>query len=279
MDTTWWPYHVANIQLSEPIALLYVLAWMLLRRRHALTAGIAIGLAMTLKPYAALLLVLLVVVRQPRAIVAALLTWMAAAALATWRFGFACWREFVAALPATQARWTASAHNASLQGIVARWWRPSCGVSRAVPSVATLVWIALGVLVVALLAWLSRRPRATAAPDTVDDSIDLPFALFVVASAWLNPVVWEHYLVTLLQPLAIAAAETVRLARQRRRLAIGFGLALALALVIVLGLDMAGVDHPPTHSALHYHEVLNWLPWPLTLATLTGLQLVRRRSA
>src|SRR5947209_2267249 len=51
MDASGWRDHVANIQLSGPIAFSYLVAWMAVRRRRDVAAGIAIGLAMTMKPY------------------------------------------------------------------------------------------------------------------------------------------------------------------------------------------------------------------------------------
>jgi hypothetical protein len=281
MDTTFWRMHVANIQLSEPIALLYVLAWIFLRRRHATASGIAIGLAMTLKPYAGLLLLLFILARRWRALVAALSTYAVAALIATWRFGFSCWREFAAALPATQALWTATRHNASVQGIVARWWHPACREPAVAGWQATFVALLLDLVIVALIAWMTRRALATAQPDgPVDDEIDLPFALLVTASAWLNPVVWEHYSVTLLQPIAVAAAATARLAQRRDARWLAPALALLVSIVL-LGIDVDAKDQAVRlhqHMATHFYEVANWLPWPLVLATLAAL-LVLRRSA
>jgi hypothetical protein len=38
-DTTWWRYHVNMMQLSLPIAFLYLLAWIFLRRNHELASA------------------------------------------------------------------------------------------------------------------------------------------------------------------------------------------------------------------------------------------------
>src|SRR5438445_2097953 len=57
-DTSWWANHVAMIQISEPIAFLYLVAWMMLRRDHEIVAGVLIGLALTLKLYAGLLIIM-----------------------------------------------------------------------------------------------------------------------------------------------------------------------------------------------------------------------------
>ncbi|MCU1278800.1 MAG: hypothetical protein JWM53_2346, partial [bacterium] len=105
-DTSWWAYHVAMIQISEPIALCYVLAWLFLRRERDLLAGVMIGLALSLKLYAGLLVLMLLFARRWRAAAAATAVYLAFAVAATARFGFGCWREFVKMLPATQSHWT-----------------------------------------------------------------------------------------------------------------------------------------------------------------------------
>ncbi|MDB4967848.1 MAG: Membrane protein, partial [Myxococcales bacterium] len=125
-DTSWWANHVAMIQISEPIAFLYLLAWLFLRRDHETLAGVMVGLALSLKLYAGLLVVMLLVGRRWRGAGAAVATYLVFAIAATWRFGFACWGEFAKMLPATQNYWTAHIRNAGVQGIVLRWWWPSC---------------------------------------------------------------------------------------------------------------------------------------------------------
>ncbi|MCU1278816.1 MAG: hypothetical protein JWM53_2362, partial [bacterium] len=142
-DTTWWANHVAMIQISEPIAFLYLLAWIFLRRDREITSGVLIGLALTLKLYAGLVVIMLLVGGRRRGAVAAVATYALFAVAATWRFGLACWGQFAKMLPATQNYWTAHIRNGSLQGIVLRWWWQACqkrgGTLPLATAVATLL--------------------------------------------------------------------------------------------------------------------------------------------
>jgi glycosyl transferase family 87 len=286
MDTSWWQDHVAMVQVSEPIAFAYLLAWIFLRRRHDVAAGIAIGVAMTIKPYAALLVLLLLVGRRWSGAIAATATYLVAAAVVTWRFGARCWLEYVAGLPAAQAGWTAHIRNASLSGIVARLWRPACEHGGAPPRTATIVAMLASAGLVALLAW-SARDAVRRQPEGagVDDEVDLPFAAFTVASAWLNPVTWEHYDVTLIMPIGIALFAAFRLPPRRAAAAWAAATALLLvAVALLLGIAMqsklrVAAEWPAhRHLMLHLYEVANWLPWPLVLGACMALAWKRRRS-
>ena len=281
-DTSWWQYHVAMIQISEPIAFLYLLGWVFLRRGHETSAGVMIGLGLTLKPYAGLLVILLLVARRWRGAIAAAGVYLAFAAAATWRFGWACWRQYLAMLPAAQNQWTGNLRNGSVQGIVLRWWYPACGprawhTTPQATAVATLISLAL----VAALVLLTRRSLARKpSPPPIDHDVDLPFALFATASAWLNPVVWEHYYVTLIQPLGVALFAAWRQRGPKwRPWAVAVTVAL-VAVVLLLGIDMHEKTRllaaPGQHRLLHLYEVANWLPWPLTLLAC-GALLWRQR--
>lgn len=271
-DTTWWADHVHMIQISLPIAFLYLVAWVFLRRGHEVACGVVIGLALTLKLYAGLVVIMLLVGRRWRGAIAAAAVYLVAAAVATWRFGVGCWREYFAMLPATQNQWTAHIRNASLQGIVLRWWYPACGPRGHTLPVATALATLLSVAIVVALALGTRRaltPKAS--PPPVDADVDLPFAMFALASAWLNPVVWEHYDVTLIQPMAVALLAAWRLGG-RGRTAWAAGVSAVLVVVaLLLSIDMYAKGHAGSHAMLHAYEVANWLPWPLTLAACAAV--------
>lgn len=275
-NLTWWRTELNMIQFSLPIALLYLIAWILLRRGHELTSALMIGLAMTMKPYAAVILLLFVVARRWRGVLVAVAVYLAAAAAVTVRFGAIAWRQYAALLPPIQQAWTARIENASIQGIVLRWWWPACGAAGPLLPKATLIASLLSLAIIVAITWQSRRSLSPK-PDTlaVDESVDLPFALFVVASIWCNPYVWEHYDVTLLQPLGIALFAAWRLRGPRERLYRILALALLLAIALLLSIDSHG-KNDPRHLWLHLYEVANWLPWPLTLATCS-LLLWRQR--
>lgn len=276
MSTTWWVYHVQMVQLSEPIALLYVLGWLCLRRDHDVACGVLLGLACTMKLYAGLVLLLLVLGRRWRGVVAAALVYLAFAALATWHFGLACWREYLPMLRETQRVWLSHPRNASLHGIILRLWSGPRGPVRVGATVTS--W-ALALLLVAAAAWASRRALARRAPaPALDERIDLPFALFTTASVWLNPVVWEHYDVTLLFPLGVALVAAWRVTGRARWAWIG-GVTVAVAFVVwLLSIDMYLKNHA-AKEVVRWYLAANWLPWPLTLAVLGALLWQRERPS
>jgi hypothetical protein len=265
MDTSWWRDHVRMIQVSEPIAFAYLVAWIFWRRNHEIACGVAIGVAMTLKPYAGLMLLMLLWGRRWSGALAAVATYAVAALVVTARFGLACWREFLVMLPATQAYWTAHVRNASLQGIIAR------GFSGAAPpslGKVALLTALVSMALVAAIAWLTRGALARKRPaPPIDDAIDLPFALFAVASAWLNPVVWEHYDVTLIQPMGVALFAAWRgRARAWPAWAVA-ATATLVAVALLLSIDMS----LKLHTRGRFYEVANWLEWPLVLGLLAAL--------
>ncbi|MCU1283256.1 MAG: hypothetical protein JWM53_6802 [bacterium] len=275
MDTQWWVYHVTMLQLSEPIALLYVLAWICLRRDHDVACGILLGLACSMKLYAGLLVLLLLVGRRWRGAVAAIVVYLAFAVAATWGFGVACWREYLPMLRDTQHQVVGSPHNASLQGIIVRawpkvWWHGDW-VSRAMLAASLLA-----IVLVAAMAWGARKPMAKkTGASGLNEDIDLPFALFSVASVWLNPVAWEHYNVTLLFPLAVAVSTVWR---QHGRLRIAW-VATITALILfaawLLSINMYLKNGAAT-DATRWYVTANWLPWPIALIVLGTL--IRRRE-
>jgi hypothetical protein len=282
-DTSWWQNHVAMIQISEPIAFLYLLAWVFLRRGHETSAGVMIGLALTLKPYAGLLVIMLLVGRRWRGAIAAAGVYLAFAAVATWRFGWACWGQYLATLPATQNQWTGNLRNGSVQGIVLRWWFPAGGPRAHTTPTATAVATLISLGLVAALVLSTRRSlaRKPSSPP-IDSDVDLPFALFATASAWLNPVVWEHYYVTLIQPLGVALFAAWR-QRGPKWLAWALGTTSVLVAVgLLLSIDMHEKGRllaAGAHRLLHLYEVANWLPWPLMLLSCGLLHWHRRGAA
>lgn len=277
MDTQWWVYHVTMLQLSEPIAFLYVLAWLCLRRDHEIGCGVLLGLACSMKLYAGLLVLLLLVGRRWRGAIASVLVYLAFAVAATWRFGLACWREYLPMLRNSQHEVVRSEHNASLQGVIVRAW-PQRWYHGDWISRATLVASLLSLALIVAMAWFVRRdvvrkPR----PLPIDEAVDLPFALFSVASVWLNPVAWEHYNVTLLAPLAVALFAAWRQPGRARLVWIGAITAAFVFVAYLLSINMYEKNHPATVAAATWYNAANWIPWPITLGMIAALILRRRR--
>ena len=196
LSQSWMRYHLAMVQVSEPVALLFVLSWWFLRRGMQVAGGAMMGLACTFKLFPGVMMIFFALTRRWKAFIAGSAVWLAIAALMTWGYGgLACWREYFAKQPGVNYLWAANVKNGGLPGVVLRVFQHACrsqhGGNLPIASVISTV-VALMLLV---LAWRLSRNLAMK-----DQSLDLPFALFSTVAIFVNPVIWEHYFVLLLFP-------------------------------------------------------------------------------
>ena len=296
-STSWMVEHLHVIQISEFIAFCYVLSWYHLRHDREELGGAFLGLACTFKLFPGVMVIYLLLARRWRAAIAAVAAYLPIAGIMTWAYGLDCWRLFFAQQGAVARTWIGHIRNASVHGIVLRLLTPTCmpriPPSRFGTSLASAVAFAVLVLVAALL--LRQRPERRRG--------DLWFALFSVVSPFVNPWVWEHYRVLLILPLLIIAnrgwldlraawldwARSPEPTMHVRQMPLSDTLAavvVAAALVVVMlclsdhmwdkvqtvDTYQRGGQDPIVrawlHRRLHLLEVVNWLPWPLTIATL-----------
>ena len=255
----WMVYHFSIVQVSGFIALLYVLAWLALRRGYDVAAGILLGCACTFKPFPGLVVLMLLLARRWRAVVAAVAVYLAVAAVMTARFGAIAWWQYLASEKGITDYWIGSVHNASLYGVILRVLVPACHGSIGAQPGATAVAFTL-TAVLAYIAWgVSRRALA-------EGRFDLPFALFAILSVFGNPFTFEHYFALLIFPLALVATATVaaaRLGMPRREVA-----GVAALLIVAAGLLCIDFHYTDTltwqsHRLKHALELANWIHMPL----------------
>jgi len=285
LATSWMRDHLAVVQMSTLIAFLYTVAWYFLRRDRDVPAGIALGLALTVKFYPGFVIVLLLLCRRLRVATAAAATWLVVAVTITSRLGFGSWGKFLAQTRWYALRWTADVRNASLQGVFQRLYWRLCenppGSQHPLWQPGALLATACAFGLGALALRLGRRGAGSG------QTIDLPFALFAALSMVVGPYTWEHYNVTLVLPLMVATVAIIRL-RQRglSGQATVLGVATLLAIGVMLSLDIYdktevwhrfAADHS-LHLQLHVLEVLNWLPATLTIALLGALTASSERD-
>jgi hypothetical protein len=220
---------------------------------------------------------------------------LAVAALMTSGYGIDCWKLFLQQQGHLSELWAGSIRNASLHGIVLRLITPSCK-AQATPSLFSSA--VAGILGLALLA-LAWRLSARYAKHS--RSIDVPFALFSVLSAFTNPWIWEHYVVFLILPMLVVLSKVSENVESRflewtrekadwRKLTRPAAAWLAstgtlLGILYVLRDDWAlkvrlferhlalGASPEATsiHWKMHYYEVTNWLPWVALIVMLGSL--------
>jgi len=174
----------------------------------------------------------------------------------------------------------------------------------SVPSIPGSSWaMAASVLLLAFCWWLSKREATRTA------TVDVPYTLFSAVAVFVNPWIWEHYAVLLITPLFVLVAAAQRRAKELGGLIVDVNrpphllsqtgvellvlAAAALALATLLSLNMStkieiygqywalrnANEALPRglHARMHWWEALNWLPWVVAVAGLTGLAFFERR--
>jgi hypothetical protein len=296
--------HARVIQLSAWIGFAYAVAWRSLRQRRDWLGGVALGLACTIKPFPGVIVFFLLLRGRFRAVAFALSSFLVVAAVMAWRWGLQAWSLFFAQQNAIAARWLGSLRNSSIHGVL-RWaLRPNaCTPPKLAPD--TISWLGLGaaglVLVVALMVtWVAFRRQ----PD--EPTFDRSFATFAVLSAFLNPWVWEHYLLILILPVLIAVHAIFRdygllleqwFQHTLRSWRLVLFTPLAVGTLSLLYLVTGRQNYPYTVSTasivdycsytgapavkawlgaqVDFHWAILWLPWVVTLLSLLGLLLYR----
>ncbi len=303
MTTPGMLLHWDAIQLSTHIAFLLTLSWMYLRRGRDVPAGIMLGMALSLKLFPGVLVLLLLFAGRLRAVVVCAVVFSTTSLVMTAVFGLEAWPLFFAQQPAIAEPWIGSVRNASLQGIVLRAFTPVCEMPAPPSSLGSL--IAAGISLILLGAcWFASR-RALAVSRKVDPrAIDLPFALFSVLGVFINAWTWEHYGLLIITSCYIVAVNSWRALASTFRAwldevvphkkLVGEVVAYAITLLSVLSvmkmfamsisLKVSLPGHyrhtrwPELHTYVHFFEVINWLPWVLMLLLCLGLVWYRGRA-
>jgi Glycosyltransferase family 87 len=320
LQTTWLHDHLVLVQVSEIIAFLFALSWYFLRRRRQIEAGVTLGIACTLKLFPGVLVLFLLLTRRFKGFAAACLTYAVVAIYMTTGYGLQAWKDFFRQQGPIANYWIGHIRNASLHGIIVRLFKPLCerpvddpnvldivGALRKLPSMPPIPgarWASVAsVILLGFCWWISRRDaRRTSA-------IDVPYALMCTAAVFVNPWIWEHYVVLLITPLFVLIAATVRRGKEIGRLLVDCDraprtLPKAVAEVVLLSSAAVAIvallwvngytkmghygDYwvlrnanelvpAALHRRMHWYEIFNWLPWVVAIAGLSGLTLFENR--
>lgn len=302
MTTQGMLMHWDAIQLSAQIALALTLCWMYLRRGHDVPAGIMLGIAVCLKLFPGALVLMLLVARRFRAVLACTLVFATASLIMTSVFGWEAWPLFFEQQPAIAEHWIGSVRNASVQGVVLRLLTPVCLMPARPSPIGGAIATCVSLLLLGL-SWLASR-RALAKARRVDPrAIDLPFALFSLLGVFSNAWIWEHYSLLMITSGYIVMVSSWRaLARAYRawldevaphkQLVVEALLAGLTILTIAATMKMFSMnifakillpglyrrtEWPSLHAYVHFFEVISWLPWALMLLLCLGLTWYRGR--
>ncbi len=174
-------YSVKLGQVGPLLFLLFAIGWRGLGRPLPLGLSIAAGAFVKVQP--ALLFAWLAITRRWRALAVGLVACAGAAIAATLLTGFATWSDYAALLARVSQPITTPKNMTP--GAIA--WRAGASAELA----AAIEWAALaGTVLATAFAWL-RRDAVTG------------FVVGAVASQLLSPLLWDHYAVLLLLPVAL----------------------------------------------------------------------------
>jgi hypothetical protein len=197
----WYPMFqvLSHGQWGGLLGMLVVVGWYSIHQGKPLLAGLAIGLAISLKLFPALLLVYFLL-RHRIAFWTAVATVIALNGASMAVFGVQAYLDYVHTARFVAGNWVDSPQNWSLFTAMRRFGDilgfPLLSSRVALLAIATLLGSAIALFVVA-------RPKS--GPRT-----DFEYSIFVIAMVLLSPNCWSHYFVILLLPLAVLANQALR---------------------------------------------------------------------
>jgi hypothetical protein len=177
-----WPlaYSLKLGQVGPLLFLLFAAAWHWLDRPVRLGTAIALGAIVKIQP--AIVLIWAALSRRWRTIGVAVLVLAAAALVSTLLTGFSTWADYVEVLRRVSAPVT-TPHNFTPGAIAFQLGAPE--------ALASAIQLATTIAVLAVIAWTALRSPA-----------EVGFLTAATASQLLSPVLWDHYAMLLLLPVA-----------------------------------------------------------------------------
>lgn len=282
VSSDFFAYHVRVGQISQIIGFCLFLTWLAVRNDRQWLAGVALGIACSLKPFPGVVGLLLLVQKRYRAVAIAVALYAAVSLVMTARFGWSSWLLFLDVQKAVANDWLDSIQNQSLHGIITHLYRPTCLPHGPVIRAATLLSSALSLFLVGAACWLARR-----APRTRDDA-ELLVAAFIPLAMFTSQWAWEHYNVILVVPFAVAASRLAIAWREgKRRPWVSAGAACLLFALAAARLPMAIKQslqravrggNESRHVLLHVFEALNSAPLVLLVIVTWTLVITRLRT-
>lgn len=222
-----WPIRESFVegQLNIPVAAGIVACWYALRVGRPAWAGVALALAVALKPLAGLFVLWALWRRQWRLLFAAGATLAVFSAVGIALSGVQGTVDYVTlAYPMHAQLWPGYPDNASPQGLYTRLFGPSDWRPRPpypTPGLSRILTLATWAVAVGVLFWrLGWRW-----PDS--ERLNREFAALGATMLLVTPIIWPHYYAVLLAPIPVFVAYLWR------RRAWGWLALLALALVVL----------------------------------------------
>jgi hypothetical protein len=193
--------HLAYGQLSAFLLLLMTLAWVADRRGHSAWAGALLATATAIKLFPGFLFLYFLVKGKWRTIAAGAVTFVALTGLTAIVLGTDTFSDYITrALPEVN-KYRDYWGNLSLHGFWLRLLDGEAKHTTAImhaPELARALGYVSSAVVVAVFALIARQSRRR-------ETDDLLFGLQIVAMLLVSPIAWDHYLILLVQPIALVA--------------------------------------------------------------------------
>jgi hypothetical protein len=189
-------------QLNLVILLLLVGTWMSDRSGKPVIAGICLGTATAIKIFPGFLFLYFALRSRWRTLAAGALSLVAVGSLASALFGLEAWQTYFIDILPRVAKFRGLWANASLVGLWTKLFDPPPEYPRVVPlwPCKSAAWLGILASCSTILVILARTIRSADSPA----ERDLSFGLAVTAMLLVSPITWDHYLLLLLIPLAVA---------------------------------------------------------------------------
>lgn len=240
-------------QLGCQLLLMMTLAWWADRQNWPILAGLAAGLAISVKLFPGLLLVYFLAARRWAAFFSSVATVVVSGLACLMIFGPQDLRTYVQHVLPSLDEFRGEWINLSLAEALAR-----IGMLLGWAELGRLGGMAARLFVLAALVWTCRRTAETWQRDRA-------FALTIASMLLLSPVVWTHYLILLTLPSALLLATTRSLHAWLIVVLLNLPLSIPASLLMTETHMDHLVDHPTYITA---QGVLTLLPYQYGLISV-----------
>jgi hypothetical protein len=252
-------------QLSMLLLLALTICWLNARHGRWRTAGLWLGICLSVKPFLLIFVPYLLGTRRYRALAVALAAAAACFAIGWLVFGVHAYLSWYGAL-SQSGDWAWTVMNASTFALFRRAFdlQPIVTPLLVKPQLVKLWMVVAGVIGILTVA--------VTIADTTRAAVDRAFALLLVAAQLISPLGWIYYVTLAAGPVAAVA---IRPRTESRRLQwTGAGLAAAAAAGFAWPLPFMGAFQPHRWATLLIASAYGWA----TLALWAWLMLDYRRS-
>ncbi len=188
-------------QLNLVLLVLIVGVWWADRTGRPVWAGILLGAATAIKLFPGFLFLYFVLQRRWRAVAAGAASIVVLTMWTVAVLGIESYRDYIVDVIPTLGSWRSWWPNVSLLGFWSKLFDPNSNVGTTIPLVRSPLlaragtWISCALAVVAVVV-VVRRARSRSERDHA-------FATCITAMLLVSPIVWDHYFLLLLLPIAL----------------------------------------------------------------------------